>query len=259
MKPEISTAVMIERIRELATDSPDSQDRVLFTQAANRIELMLAAESGMSREMACIRHALDIPPDQSVQSGLVDAFVQLNAKIQDLSGQLAELRGQEPVAWIVHAHGGDQLTRDGDYVANAEGMHSIHSTPLYANPVPPAASQPAPDELCRDKAFDLFNTFPDGDVVDCVQYAWNACRAAMLQQNNNSPLWNGIDWAEGCAPAIPDGWVLVPLAPTPEMTDAAIGCGVTRGMGGSLDVNYRDIYTAMVSAAPQAERKDGDA
>ncbi|ATX89051.1 hypothetical protein ACSPON_001962 [Klebsiella aerogenes] len=37
-----------------------------------------------------------------------------------------------------------------------------------------------PDEFDRDKAFDLFNSFPDGDVVDCVQYTWNACRAAML-------------------------------------------------------------------------------
>ncbi|WP_189644237.1 hypothetical protein [Pectobacterium aquaticum] len=74
---------------------------------------------------------------------------------------------------------------------------------------------------------------------------WNACRAAMLRG--------------GKSPVIPDDWVLVPLAPTPEMTGAAIGCGVTRGMGGSLDVNYSDIYTAMVSAAPQVERKDGDA
>lgn len=43
---------------------------------------------------------------------------------------------QEPVGWIVHAHGGDQLTHDGGYVANAEGMHGIHSTPLYAHPAP---------------------------------------------------------------------------------------------------------------------------
>lgn len=48
---------------------------------------------------------------------------------------------QEPVGWIVHAHGGDQLTHDGGYVANAEGMHGIHSTPLYTHPAPsiPAA------------------------------------------------------------------------------------------------------------------------
>ncbi|MBQ4778114.1 hypothetical protein [Pectobacterium versatile] len=94
MKPEMSTAVMIERVRELATDSSGSQDCVLLTQVANRIELLLAAESGVSREMACIRHALDIPPDQFVQSGVVKELVRLNAKIQDLGAQLAELGKQ---------------------------------------------------------------------------------------------------------------------------------------------------------------------
>lgn len=127
MKPEISTAVMIERIRGLATDSADSQDRVLFTQAANRIELLLAAESGMSREMACIRHALDIPPDQSVQSGVVDAFVLLNAKIQDLSGQLSKpgnarwcpsvdpISGSKLFLWLEHPTLGCVPTYGGPY------------------------------------------------------------------------------------------------------------------------------------------------
>ncbi|HGN8864029.1 TPA: hypothetical protein ACK1Z8_002710, partial [Klebsiella michiganensis] len=36
---------------------------------------------------------------------------------------------QEPVAWIVHARTGDQLTTDGSYVANAEGILGLHSTP----------------------------------------------------------------------------------------------------------------------------------
>lgn len=43
---------------------------------------------------------------------------------------------QEPVAWIIHALGGDQLTQDGDYVANAEGISGIASTPLYTAPQP---------------------------------------------------------------------------------------------------------------------------
>ncbi|AFR03261.1 hypothetical protein [Pectobacterium carotovorum] len=127
MKPEISTAVMIERVREMAADSSDSQDRVLFTQAANRIELLLAAESGMSREMACIRHALDIPPDQSVQSGVVDAFVRLNAKIQDLSGQLSKpgnarwcpsvdpISGSKLFLWLEHPTLGCVPTYGGPY------------------------------------------------------------------------------------------------------------------------------------------------
>lgn len=42
----------------------------------------------------------------------------------------------EPVAWIVHARTGDQLTTDGNYVANAEGILGLHSTPLYRHVQP---------------------------------------------------------------------------------------------------------------------------
>ena len=42
----------------------------------------------------------------------------------------------EPVAWIVHARTGDQLTTDGGYVANAEGILGLHSTPLYRHAQP---------------------------------------------------------------------------------------------------------------------------
>ncbi|MEL4885687.1 hypothetical protein N6P31_01155 [Pectobacterium betavasculorum] len=91
MKPEMSTAVMIERIREMAVSD---QNGALLNQVANRIELLLEAESGMSREMACIRHALDIPPDQSVQSGGVNAFVRLNGEILEMRNQLAAERAR---------------------------------------------------------------------------------------------------------------------------------------------------------------------
>lgn len=40
----------------------------------------------------------------------------------------------EAVAWIVHTRTGDQLTTDGGYVANAEGILGLHSTPLYTAP-----------------------------------------------------------------------------------------------------------------------------
>lgn len=48
--------------------------------------------------------------------------------------------GAEPVAWIVHARTGDQLTTDGNYVANAEGILGLHSTPLYTAPPAPVAN-----------------------------------------------------------------------------------------------------------------------
>ena len=46
------------------------------------------------------------------------------------------------------------------------------------------------------------------DGIDVQFEAWNACRAAMLQG------------ADGNSPVIPDGWVLVPIEPTPDMREA---------------------------------------
>ncbi|CAI1502103.1 Uncharacterised protein [Serratia grimesii] len=38
----------------------------------------------------------------------------------------------KPVAWVLHTRGGDVPTLDECYVANAEGMENIHSSPLYS-------------------------------------------------------------------------------------------------------------------------------
>ncbi|MBZ7483160.1 hypothetical protein [Klebsiella oxytoca] len=65
----------------------------------------------------------------------VDAYYLMAKELQER--RKAE-RDSEPVAWIVHARTGDQLTTDGGYVANAEGILGLHSTPLYRN------AQPAP-------------------------------------------------------------------------------------------------------------------
>jgi len=65
-------------------------------------------------------------------------LTEVNAMARELLALRKEREAAVPVAWIVHARTGDQLTQDGGYVANAEGMSGIHSTPLYAAP-------PAPD------------------------------------------------------------------------------------------------------------------
>jgi hypothetical protein len=44
--------------------------------------------------------------------------------------KLSEL--SKPVAWVLHTRGGDVPTLDECYVANAEGMENIHSSPLYS-------------------------------------------------------------------------------------------------------------------------------
>lgn len=97
----------------------------------------------------------------------------------------------EAVAWIVHARTGDQLTTDGDYVANAEGILGLHSTPLYTAPPAPVS---VPDDVMSALQkvarirLDL-NDF-DGDrrgIAECLDEAEEALievvnrRAAMLQ------------------------------------------------------------------------------
>ncbi|WP_316374995.1 hypothetical protein [Enterobacter hormaechei] len=92
----------------------------------------------------------------------------------------------EPVAWIVHARTGDQLTTDGGYVANAEGILGLHSTPLYTAPPAPVS---APDEATTENIEILASTFAprgvtyqwDRDECNAAADSWNACRAAMLQ------------------------------------------------------------------------------
>ncbi|EMM0000528.1 DUF551 domain-containing protein [Klebsiella aerogenes] len=131
---------------------------------------------------------------------------------------------QEPVAWIVHARTGDQLTTDGSYVANAEGILCLHSTPLYRHAqqpvVPPMQHW---EELCRD--------YPDMSIGDAIIRAawWNHCRAAMLQAGN--------------PPVIPEGYVMVPKDPTAEMVIKM------RYHVGGYDRNIKEGYKAMLAAA----------
>ncbi|MBA5601023.1 hypothetical protein H1224_08135 [Pectobacterium aroidearum] len=251
MKPEMSTAVMIERLRALI---PDSQDGSLLNQVANRIELLLEAESGMSREMACIRHALDIPPDQSVQSGVVDAFVRLNGEILELRNRLVayDRAAKDPVyqyqSGICNDENGetDWYWDDCDkgfydqYVADRRRI-------LYAAPPLPVV----PDELTYQGAKELFNYLMTEEETNATVNGFNACRYEMLQLSGN-PVWSGIDWAKGCEPtkSVPEGWALVPIDATRKMIDAAIAVD---------EDGYDAMHKAMIAAAPQLERKDGDA
>lgn len=80
-----------------------------------------------------------------------------------------------PVVKCTHA-----ICRDGccnsicpDCLENIHEVREPYSTAYLSSPV-------VPDEMDRIGAFDMFDSLPDGDVVDCVQYTWNACRAAML-------------------------------------------------------------------------------
>lgn len=198
-----------------------------------------------------------------------------------LMRELREVRRAkgEPVAWIVHARTGDQLTTDSGYVANAEGILGLHSTPLYtAQPAPVVPDVIATDDI--PYSVGRFRTHRD-----CYRDGWNACIAAMqsdgtltnedtMQLSGNSeqlePVSNrdelmpGIKPAPeldsvaknaeslpGNSPATPDGWVMVPVEPTPEMQSAAAGAirfdttAINKLWTGNA------VYRAMLAAAPK--------
>lgn len=88
-----------------------------------------------------------------------------------------------PVAWVVHGHGGDQLTDDGDYVANVEGMYGARATSLYTAP-PEAELKPielppkAPDDLHR-----VLGGYEKWLIATTFRDTWNACRDEVLRLN----------------------------------------------------------------------------
>lgn len=116
--------------------------------------------------------------------------------------------------------------------------------------------QPAPvvpDEITRA---------PDVDVFDPGFMAgWNACRAAMLQgkfRDLSQPVDPQVVEYEQIM--LQAGWVMVPVEPTDEMIAAAMECDDV--VFDSKDptafcVQYREIYIAMTTEAPQPETSDG--
>ena len=110
-----------------------------------------------------------------VQDSQILRDIEMDLRINEIA--LASLTA-EPVAWIVHSRGGDQLTTDANYVANAEGMGGIHSTPVYAAPPAPVV----PEEMT------MADAIMEIDAKDADRWTgrigfkkgWNACRDAML-------------------------------------------------------------------------------
>ncbi|OEH97067.1 hypothetical protein BH006_23165 [Salmonella enterica] len=94
-----------------------------------------------------------------------------------------------------------------------------------------------------------------------AQKIWNVCRAAMLQSKYR-------DLSQPVDPQISEyekimqraGWVMVPVEPTDEMIAAAMNCeDVTYNESDDtvFYVHHREIYKAMLKAAPQPEASDG--
>lgn len=117
---------------------------------------------------------------------------------------LASLEAK-PVAWIVHARTGDQLTTDGGYVANAEGILGLHSTPLYTAPPAPVSDSLLSELLgiAKRAAYEADECahaeFSDDSMEHSAAIAEWERRAAILQSFGNSEQLN--------SPGNKDGWV----------------------------------------------------
>ncbi|MGG6157393.1 dATP/dGTP pyrophosphohydrolase domain-containing protein, partial [Salmonella enterica] len=124
-------------------------------------------------------------------------------------------------------------------------------------------AQVVPDEITSASAPEVFEIAAEAERLGLrgtyASYAvgWNACRAAMLQ-NQYRDLSQPVD------PQISDyekimlqaGWVMVPVEPTDEMIAAAMECDNV--VFDSKDptafcVQFREIYYAMMDAAPKQE------
>jgi len=119
------------------------------------------------------------------------------------------------------------------------------------------------------------NTFDFNNLPDGINFLYTAPPAPALQKDVEAvvSLLEAGEWAEHCtntevgqrlesavtalvsdatpAPAVPDGFKLVPTVPTPEMIAAAMNCDdVTFNADETFCVNFGNIYAAMLAAAP---------
>ncbi|MFY7413963.1 hypothetical protein ACV2Y0_13080 [Enterobacter hormaechei] len=159
-------------------------------------------------------------------------------------------------------------------------------TPLYTAPPAPLS---VPDEATPENIAILASTFAprgvtyqwDRDECNAAADSWNACRAAMLQgaepvmTANKLPFeqwlsqqtgtidvecgcvmtevffhWLRVAYEAGNYPVIPDGWELVPIELTGDMTNAMSEAILD-------DLHNVDVWRSVLAAAPQQEADNG--
>ncbi|HDI4959229.1 TPA: DUF550 domain-containing protein [Salmonella enterica] len=130
-----------------------------------------------------------------------------------------------------------------------DGEPRLHIKEQPAPVVPPAIE---PDYEVIKSILPTAN--PDEYACCIAADMWNACRAAMLQgkfRDLSQPVDPQV--AEYEQIMLQAGWVIVPVEPTDEMIAAALECeGVIFDSKDptAFCVQYREIYCAMVDAAP---------
>ncbi|EPT7108194.1 hypothetical protein [Klebsiella michiganensis] len=191
-------------------------------------------------------------------------YYALARALEELKEHRKAAMDSEPVAWIVHARTGDQLTTDGGYVANAEGILGLHSTPLYRH-----AQQPlVPDNRAITQHFDTIaletareilcdvnrrHEFLGGEVqllsrIQCRIDA--ACRAAILQaqsDDDGEPTDDerimAIEGIHNCERCGDEGWVMGEMGITRCACGQAgnspvIGIDLASGPDRTVEVRY---------------------
>lgn len=112
----------------------------------------------------------------------------------------------EPVAWTDTDELRDVKNGGNGYLFAIGGEANKFADPrrqvmLYTTPPAPTVPNECPAEICELMASYSDALFDDEDA----QVIWNACRAALLKGTY------------GNSPAVPDGWVMVPVEPTEDM------------------------------------------
>lgn len=121
---------------------------------------------------------------------------ELAERLLSAEAQLAELRGQEPIAYIIsdkYNRRGDLTRRSAESIYSAEEIaeHEIACPPLFARPVPPAASQPTCDvwKWCCEYQYNKDWPALDYDIFDHQHEAEEKARDT---EGNVFPIYKSI-------------------------------------------------------------------
>ena len=172
----------------------------------------------------------------------------------------------EPVAWYLPSpDGDDSIFRDHRTVVACTGNKWEGFLPLYA--APPAApaddhatpsggqeAGPQEDRIeaaywrfdARHKGYSQWKTAPMSERDAFKAEMRNALEAEKVRAEMRLVTrgWRRPDAPAAPAPAAPDGWVMVPREPTPEML------AVVRN--GPMHETWTEGYCAMIAASPAA-------
>jgi len=150
------------------------------------------------------------------------------AEINQLRAELAAIKSQEPVAWMLNNEKG-RIEEILPYMPCASDMQPYWPEPLqlYAAPVAKQVVMPGRKDMTR--GFDAQRTFAMG---------WNA----YADEYNRLNAAGHIEHVR--AMVVPDGWQLVPVDPTEDMQAAG------QASGKNCAFSYAACYRAMLAAAP---------